>query len=351
MSTLWLFDIEPHEQRYTVEWQKYLPLQIRAAMVKSPKPWTLEIVQGSPTTGTTSRGAFLNFAETNAYKACQVAEFSLAVQQRRVKQGDRVVFTDAWHPGVIHVRYMSDLLRLDLSIEVMWHAGSYDWFDFLGRAVKNKQWSYNFERSLFEAADHNFFATKFHRTLFEKVINPRSKKKSRVVGWPMEYLPSVLGHHSARTKKDTILFPHRISGEKQPAILKALAPQLGHFRIVFAQEKALTKAQYHMELARAVVVFSANKQETLGIGVYEAVLCGAVPVVPKRLSYPEMYPGWCYPTAWTQTPKSAAKYADLMVNHIGQAALRRNPSDLAKLSKTVGNQYFNGSKFYASILR
>lgn len=351
MPTLWLFDIEAHEQRYTVEWQKHLPLQILAAMAKSPKPWTLEIVQGSPTTGTTSRGAFLNFAETNTYKACQVAEFSLAVQQRRVQQGDRVLFADAWHPGVINVRYMSDLLRLDLSIEVMWHAGSYDWFDFLGRAVKNKQWSYNFERSVFEASNRNFFATKFHRKMFQRVIKPRSQARSRVVGWPMEYLPPLLGHHATQVKKDTILFPRRMSGEKQPAVLKALEPRLGHFRIVFAQERALTKQQYHAELARAVVVFSANKQETLGIGVYEAVLCGAVPVVPKRLSYPEMYPGWCYPSAWTQSPKSAAHYAGLLVNHIGQAALRRSPPDLGKLVKTVGNQYFSGSKFYASILR
>jgi len=187
MPTLWLFDIEPHEQRYTIEWQTYLPQQLTAAMEQHRKPWELQVVHGAPTTGTTTQGAFLNFAETNAYKACQVAEFSLLVQQGKVKRGDRALFADAWHPGVIHLRYMSDLLGLDLSIDVMWHAGSYDPQDFLGRTQGSKKWSHNFERAVFEAADLNYFATKFHKKLFTTTINPSKPSTPRAVGWPTRY--------------------------------------------------------------------------------------------------------------------------------------------------------------------
>lgn len=320
-------------------------------MSAHPKPWALQVIHGSPTSGTTSAGAFLNFAETNAYKARQVAEFSLLVQQGKVKKGDRALFADAWHPGVIHLRYMSDLLRLNLSIDVMWHAGSYDHWDFLGRAVKNKHWSFNFERSLFEAADKNYFATDFHRFLFISKIRPFSKKKARTIGWPMEYLPPLLVPLSGSARKDTILFPHRMSVEKQPVILQALQAHFPQYRFVFAQQTALTKQQYHQELARSLAVFSASRQETLGIGIFEGLLAGAVPIVPNRLSYKKMYSGWCYPSSWTLTPQAATKLSRLLISYIQQAILQRNPQKLAVLARQVGRNYFDGSKLYASILR
>jgi hypothetical protein len=42
-------------------------------------------------------------------------------------------------------------------------------------------------------------------------------------------------------------------------------------------------------LSKAKIVFSANLQETLGISCYEGALAGALPLVPDRLSYSEMY--------------------------------------------------------------
>ena len=39
--------------------------------------------------------------------------------------------------------------------------------------------------------------------------------------------------------------------------------------------------------------------ETLGISMYEGALVGAWPMVPRRLSYGEMWQE-CYPTAWTK---------------------------------------------------
>lgn len=153
MPTLWLFDIEPHEQRYTSEWQKYLPKQLRSAIRKNRNgAWNLQEVSGIETTAKTSPGGFLDFAETNVYKSAQVAQFSTMIQSGMVNDGDRILFADAWHPGVIQCRYMADLLDIDLSIDVMWHAGSYDPWDLLGQKVTNKAWSYAFERAVFAAA-------------------------------------------------------------------------------------------------------------------------------------------------------------------------------------------------------
>jgi hypothetical protein len=58
-------------------------------------------------------------------------------------------------------------------------------------------------------------------------------------------------------------------------------------------------------LGRAKIVFSANLQETLGISCYEGALVDAIPMVPDRLSYKEMYYDiFKYPSQWTDSVES-----------------------------------------------
>jgi glycosyltransferase involved in cell wall biosynthesis len=49
-------------------------------------------------------------------------------------------------------------------------------------------------------------------------------------------------------------------------------------------------AAYRERLWRADVVVSSAIQEFFGIGVIEAMYCGCVPLLPRRLSYPELLP-------------------------------------------------------------
>ena len=76
-------------------------------------------------------------------------------------------------------------------------------------------------------------------------------------------------------------------------------------------------------LGKAKIVFSANLQETLGIGCYEALCAGAVPLVPNRLSYEEMYTGISiYPSYWSSSMQNflrgqkdvVARIKDIMEN-------------------------------------
>ncbi|WP_299871018.1 hypothetical protein [uncultured Sulfitobacter sp.] len=350
MPTLWLFDIEPHEQRYTSEWQKHLPPQLRKAMSASASSWDLQIISGIQTTGNTTPGAFLNFAESTTYKAAQIAKFSAIVQAGGVTDGDRLLFTDAWHLGVIQCRYMADLLDIDLSIDVMWHAGSYDPWDILARKITDQTWSRAFEVAVYCAADRNYFATSFHRDMFLDAVGAAEPQKAQIVGWPMEYLGSFFQGRREGTTKDTILFPHRISPEKQPEIMQLLEPMLPEYRVCFAQEKSLTKQQYHEELARSVAVFSANQQETLGIGVYEGLLNGAVPIVPHRLSYPEVYPTLGYPSDWTTSLAAAGANAANLIDFIHRQISDYTAHSLAGRAQWA-SKFFNGSELYASVLR
>jgi hypothetical protein len=64
-------------------------------------------------------------------------------------------------------------------------------------------------------------------------------------------------------------------------------------------------------------VFSASLQETLGIGCYEGAIIDAIPMVPDRLSYSEMYyEGFKYPSEWTQDWDSYIKHRQELCHHI-----------------------------------
>jgi hypothetical protein len=66
-------------------------------------------------------------------------------------------------------------------------------------------------------------------------------------------------------------------------------------------------------------VFSANLQETLGISCYEGAVVDAIPMVPDRLSYTEMYQDtFKYPSKWTESFESYTVFRPDLCNKIIQ---------------------------------
>jgi hypothetical protein len=313
MSNVFLVDLEAVETRYTGQWKSHVPALLQKA------GHHVNIISG-PTDipSATTPGAFLNFGGTNIYKARQVEQMGRLFCSGAVKPGDHFLFTDAWHPGIINLKYMSDLLGIPVVTHGLWHAGSYDPQDFLGRLVGDKPWVRNAEKSFYHAFDHNYFATDFHIHMFYKNLiqaDPDRRQtmyktviddvvfNDKVVrtGWPMEYMEDTLDMYKRMPKRDLILFPHRIAPEKQVEIFRDLKEHLPQYEFVVCQDQQLTKNEYHNLLGEAKLVFSANLQETLGISWYEGALVDAIPMVPDRLSYSEMaLDEFKYPSKWTE---------------------------------------------------
>jgi len=309
--TVFLVDLESVETRYTSQWKTHVPNLLKE------QGHDVQIISG-PTDipSATTPGAFLNFGGTNIYKARQVEEMGRLFTSGSVKQGDHFLFTDAWHPGIINLKYMSELLGIKVKIHALWHAGSYDPQDFLGRLIGDAPWVRHAEASFYHAIDHNYFATDFHIDLFAETfsyVNKGSpttlwkhslieKKKIVRTGWPMEYMPEMFEPFKEIPKRDLILFPHRLAPEKQVEIFRDLKESMPEYEWIVCQDTPLNKIQYHMLLASAKIVFSANLQETLGISMYEGALVDAVPLVPDRLSYSEMFTGiFKYPSEYTES--------------------------------------------------
>lgn len=305
MSKIFLVDLEAVSTRYTGQWKDHVPQLLKEA------GHDVQIISGPEDIPTaTTPGAFLNFGGTNIYKADQIGQMGRLFCNGAVSPGDHFIFTDAWHPGIVNLKYMSELLGIPVTTHGLWHAGSYDSQDFLGRLVGDKPWVRHAEKSFYHAFDHNYFATDFHIDLFSKnllerdsqVVRMFAKDKIIRTGWPMEYMDVTLTPYKAMTKRNLILFPHRIAPEKQVEIFRDLATHLPQYEFVVCQDKQLTKDEYHTLLGQAKMVFSANLQETLGISCYEGAVVDAIPMVPDRLSYSEMYYDmFKYNSKWTES--------------------------------------------------
>jgi hypothetical protein len=323
---IYIVDIEAVETRYTGQWKTFVPEMLRT---KGQDVYVLEGPTDIPTA--TTPGAFLNFGGTNVYKSAQVEQMGRLFCDGSIKPGDHFLFTDAWHPGIINLKYMSELLNIPVKIHALWHAGSYDPADFLGRLIGDAPWVRHAEKSFYHAIDHNYFATDFHINLFIKNLFDHKKTafveadkqehtgSGKIVrtGWPMNYMPMTLQSYKNLPKRNLILFPHRIAPEKQVGIFRDLAYRMPEYEFVVCQDEQLTKDEYHTLLGQAKMVFSCSLQETLGIGCYEGAIVGAMPLVPDRLSYTEMYkPDFKYPSEWTLDWNSYLLNRDKLIERI-----------------------------------
>jgi len=352
--TVYIVDVESVSTRYTGEWKDHLPTQLRQATMED-----IVVISGGETPQATTPGAFLNFGGTNVYKSKQLEQIGELFCKGEIKNGDYFLYTDAWNPTVIQLRYMAELLGVNIKIGGLWHAGSYDPQDFLGRLIGDKPWVRHAEQSMYFCYDHNFFASNFHINMFFEALfytkfNPARHGADRVVrtGWPMEYLEDNLSKFAGQPKENLILFPHRVAPEKQVEIFRDLAKEMPEYEFVVCQDTELTKDEYHSLLGRAKLVFSANLQETLGISWYEGACVGAIPMVPNRLSYSEMGRDvFKYPSRWTEDFAAYCENKQAVKTRIKgyiENYDRYLPA-LAKQKEVLAKEFFSGDTMYGTI--
>jgi hypothetical protein len=348
--TIYIVDIEAVDTRYTKQWKEHLPTQLQRATNTD-----VEVISGGDTPQATTPGAFLNFGGTNVYKSKQLEKIGEMFCNGVVKDGDYFLYTDAWNPTVIQLKYMAELLGVDIKVGGLWHAGSYDPQDFLGRLIGDKPWVRHAEMSMFECYDDNFFATDFHIDMFTDVFDEDydiDYDKIHRVGWPMEYLKNSLNSYKGMEKRDLILFPHRVAPEKQVDIFRDLKERLPQYEFVVCQEQQLTKNEYHNLLGEAKIVFSANLQETLGISWYEGAIVDAIPMMPDRLSYSEMaLPEFKYDSKWTEDYDCYLHHKDKVIAQIVEYMENYDsflPSINKQLSK-LNKEFFSGTELYKAI--
>lgn len=357
---IYVVDLESVPTRYTCEWKSYLPAMLKDQIAEAGADIEVINISGGEDSIEATPGAFLNFQQTNIYKNNQLNDIAARFTSE-VKPGDKFVFADAWHTGILQLKYMSELLGIPVEIHALWHAGSYDPQDFLGRLIKDKNWTYNTERALFYSIDHNWFATEYHSNLFIKTILGHGQAFDALVseklvhtGWPMDYMPSIVDVTPyQQTKENIVVFPHRIAPEKQVDMFRDLAESLPQYDFVVCQDNKLSKEEYHKLLSRSKVMWSANLQETLGISPFEGALHGVYPLLPNRLSYSEMYPEeYLYPSWWTESFGAYQMYKPQIMARIINLMETDNRNKVKyQLAPHLLKKYFTATEMVKKLLK
>jgi hypothetical protein len=277
-----LLPIEPIEQRYTAQWLEWWPAALSAA------GFDVGVLHPDVGSGSLSAEQFLDPLQTHAYKAAQV---EMLVAAARAGVPSTVVFLDAWHPGVISAAYMRDVAGLPLRLVGILHAGTYDPHDRLAQAGCGA-WARGFEDSVLRSLDDAVVATRYHRTLLASAGLP--VERVTVSPLPVRMAPTARGGRRERL----VVWPHRAVPEKQTWIWRAavdqLRPSWPGWRFVETLEATGSKAEYHALLGSAYLCVSAALQETFGIAMVEAAQMGCRVIVPRRLSYPELFAEGCF---------------------------------------------------------
>lgn len=282
--------IEPLEERYSTQWDRWFKREFQNADLDITTVYGTEI-----TSGKIGNGSFLDVVETNIYKNNQLHWILRYLQTYDDSYKLVLFFHDLWNPALTSVAYVRDGLGLkNLKICGCLHAGSYDKFDFLNKQGMTP-WAHPIEYGWFNGiVDKIFVATEYHKQLLIKTrVDNNPKERIVVTGFPLYDDFSNVDPINPITTDDLdpiIVFPHRLDSEKNPQLFNKLALEFTNCHFIKSKETCQTKESYYRLLKTADIAVSFADQETWGIAMQEAVLCGCLPVLPNRLSYTEMYP-------------------------------------------------------------
>ena len=293
MAKLFFVPIEPFEERYSTQWLAWF----EAVLAKTDCFEQVLYIEPTPISNKITSGEFLDVIGTNHYKSKQMQRLLEYIHKGEMKSGDIVFFMDAWFPGMEMLAYVRDGMKLNIKLTGCLHAGTWDPEDFLTQQGMGK-WAKSLEDSWLKTLDLIFVATNFHKDLICQNRNVIPPSKIKVTGFPIyekEITLTSFQPYDVNTKLQ-VVFPHRLAKEKHPTSfedLMTLARNKGDYSLNFVKTKdayeKTGKKGYYKTLDDSLFAVSFATQETWGIAMQEAVICGCLPIVPDRLSYSEMY--------------------------------------------------------------
>lgn len=279
--------IESLEERYSKQWNENFPQEFVKRKIDCQDIYpTINF----PKTHKIKVGQFLDAIDTNQFKAYQIAEICSHIRAGNVKDGDVFFFHDIWFPGIEALFYIRDTTGIKFKICGMLHAGTYDPWDYLTQCNLTR-WAKKFEECIFNEIDLIFVATAFHKKLLLTKRSIAKHSKVKVTGFPLWDKED----WNIINKRNYVVFPHRLSPEKGPEDFDQLSWEFraerdrNEMTFVKTKNECSTKAEYYYLLKRSKIALSFAKQETWGIAQQEAMFRGCIPLVPNRLSYPELY--------------------------------------------------------------
>lgn len=322
MMKLYIVPIEPLEERYTAEWHKYFPIEF------TKRGYDVETIDGEQLSDVIETGSFLDINTTVHYKASQLQKIAAMFRAKKIKSGDTFLITDIEFWGVEAIRMLAQQNQISIKIFGFLHAASYTIEDAFAAAAPYQKYT---ELGWLAMCEGIFVGSEYHRSaVIDRRIKPYAHASEQslanrliVTGNPLfleAYFPNPGSGYPLREKK--LVITNRFDYEKRPNeslqfayLLKKRNPDLKvvittsrpTFRsnqqwlcdMAIEMEKdgileiksGLTKTEYHYELKSSMVMLSNSIEENFGYCIVEAMVFGCNPLVPNKLSHPELLRG------------------------------------------------------------
>lgn len=283
---VWLLPIEPFEERYTADWLRWWPQDLRAAGLD------VEVVCGTDGAGERKAGEWLDPCATWVWKGTQTA--ALAACWSRIEDGDVILSLDGWGPATTAALYMRATTGKQVRVVVFMHAGAFDPHDFLTRSGCSP-WALHVERGWVTGADLVLCGSEHACDLMRRHL--WAGVRCAPVGYPIKQHELARFSTPWNERAPLVLFPHRLAPEKGlnewDEIVRVYGERYPDKSVQFVRSRDVYtgKDSLYEWMGRSRVVVSCARQETFGIAMQEAVALGAHPVCPDRLCYSEVMRG------------------------------------------------------------
>ena len=252
------------------------------------------------------RGQFLDIVNTTKFKAAQIQMIADLFNEGKVENGDVFLVGDIFFPGIESIKYMSELLDLDVKVYGINYAGRADKTDFV---QKLSSWSDASEAGYHLICDGIFVGSEDHKNNVVDYfgLNDVTVHTTGLV-WDLKYMQSFRQEIGKPEKEDFVIWPHRWCEEKGIDELVEFAKKTKKKIIITSSgpkkdlpklpknieyRYGLTKKEYYELMAKARWYLSNAYQETFGYTIQEAIFWGCQILVPNRACSPEMVPSKC----------------------------------------------------------
>lgn len=250
------------------------------------------------------RGQFLDIVNTCKFKAAQLQMVADLFNENKIEDGDAFLVGDIFFPGIEMIKYMSELLGLDVKVYGINYAGRADKTDFV---QKLSSWADASEAGYHYICDGIFVGSEDHKN---NVVNFFGLNTATVhttgLVWDLNYMQTFKDQIGDVAKEDFVIWPHRWCNEKGIDELIWFAKNTNKKILVTSSGPVkdcgtnlprniefvfnLTKKEYFTLMAKARWYLSNAYQETFGYTIQEAIFFDCNILVPDRACCPEMVP-------------------------------------------------------------
>ena len=254
------------------------------------------------------RGQFLDIVNTCKFKSAQLGMIADLFNEGKVENGDAFLVGDIFFPGIEMIKYMAELMGIDVKVYGINYAGRADKTDFV---QKLSHWADSSEAGYHLICDGIFVGSEDHKKNVVEYfgLNPETVYVTGLV-WDLEYMMEFKdalekNANGKIAKEDFVIWPHRFTEEKgvteliefakstkKKIVITSSGPKkdLGKLPKNIEYRYGLTKLEYFELMAKARWYLSTAYQETFGYTIQEAIFFNCEILVPNRACCPEMVP-------------------------------------------------------------